>query len=107
MEGRSHQSVAYVHHGFDLQAEDGQLGAQAVDVNMKAFGVERLVAAPNGFPKVQLRVLAGRYRSRFGLNYRSCGSYLVATAPGSDFTVVLESALDALPPMQKGSPLRR
>lgn len=41
------QPVADVDHRFDLQSKLGELCAEAVDVDVKALGVERLVAAPN------------------------------------------------------------
>jgi hypothetical protein len=45
------QPVADIDHRFDLQSESGELRAQAIDVNVKAFGIERLVAAPDRAPR--------------------------------------------------------
>ena len=47
LEFRGDQPVADINHRFDLQSETGELCPQAIDVNVKAFGIERLVAAPN------------------------------------------------------------
>ena len=44
---RGDQPVADINHRFDLQSESGELRPQAIDVNVKAFGIERLIAAPN------------------------------------------------------------
>ena len=44
---RGDQPVTDIDHRFDLQPESSELCPQAIDVNVKAFGIERLVAAPN------------------------------------------------------------
>ena len=41
------QAVADVNHRFDLQSEVGEFGPEAIDVDVKAFGVERLVRSPH------------------------------------------------------------
>ena len=41
------QPVTDVNHGLYLQSEVGELGPEAIDVNVKAFGVERFVRSPH------------------------------------------------------------
>ena len=44
---RGDQAIADVDHRFDLQSEIGELHPQAIDVNVKTLGIERLVTAPD------------------------------------------------------------
>ena len=41
------QPVADIDHRFDLQSKLGELCTEAIDVDVKALGIERLIAAPN------------------------------------------------------------
>jgi hypothetical protein len=41
---RGDQPVTDVNHRLDLQSEIGELGPEAIDVNVQAFRIERLVA---------------------------------------------------------------
>ena len=45
------QSVADVYHRVDVEVAAGQLISQAIDVDVQAFGIQRLVGAPGVFPK--------------------------------------------------------
>jgi hypothetical protein len=49
---RSNQPVSDVDHGLDLQAKIREFGPQAIDVNVEALRIERLVASPNRAPKL-------------------------------------------------------
>ena len=44
---RGDQPVTDIDHRFDLQSESGKLRPQAIDINVQALGIERLVAAPD------------------------------------------------------------
>ena len=44
---RGNQSITDVNHRFDLKPEVGELHTQAIDLNVQALVVARLVATPN------------------------------------------------------------
>lgn len=44
---RGDQPVTDVNHRLDLQSKIGELSAQAIDVDVQALRIERLVPTPN------------------------------------------------------------
>ena len=81
---RSDQPVADIDHRFDLQAEIGKLCTEAIDVNVQALRIERLISPPNGTPKLISRDDAIRRprESRKDKKLRATQLYWVALVRG-------------------------
>jgi hypothetical protein len=83
------QPVADVNHRFDLQSKIGELCPQAIDVNVEAFGVERLVRSPDRTPKL-VRRDDPVWRARQSREDQKLGAgQLDRTAPARDVVVLM------------------